>query len=315
MSALGRVGIIANPVAQSGACAAVAERFAAMICDHVGQEECRLLLTEHPGHAIEMARKTQDAYDTLVAIGGDGLVHEVANGLLRIPPKRRPDFAVVPVGSGNDYALTLGMSKDVRRAMHQILAHDVRKMDVGGVNGEYFVETLSFGLDAAIALDTVERRKKSGRHGTILYMESGIDQIVNHRVVNTYHAELPNVGEFAAHPLHITGESYIFAVQIGKTYGGHFKICPDADPQDGLFDVCIAHPPLPVAKALAVFMLAKAGHHVGFKNFEFHKCSSLVVEFDRPPACQADGERVEGSHFEIDMLPRELSVIVGDYRA
>lgn len=315
MAELGKVGIIANPVAQSGACAAVAQRFTAMLCGHIDQDDCALLLTEHPGHAVELARERGDAYDTLVAIGGDGLAHEVANGLLSVPPAKRPVFAVVPVGSGNDYALTLGMSKHLERALQQILARDVRRLDVGGVNGRYFVETLSFGLDAAIALDTVERRKRTGRHGTTLYMESGFDQILHHRVPNVYEAELPNVGETAAHPLHISGESYVFAVQIGKTYGGHFNICPDADPEDGLFDICIAHPPLSVAKALLVFMLAKNGLHRSFANFEFHKCSSLVVEFAHPPACQVDGERLEGSHFEIDILPRELAVIVGDYKA
>lgn len=314
MSDLGRVGIIANPVAQSGACAAVAESFADMLCQQVGQDACRLLLTEHPGHAIDMARAIHDVYDTLIAIGGDGLVHEAANGLMRIPPEYRPDLAVVPVGSGNDYALTLGMSKDPQRALEQILAHDARRMDVGCVNGEYFVETLSFGIDAAIALDTVERRKKSGRHGTILYMESGIDQILNHRVANAYHAELSRAdGE--APSLALAGESYVFAVQIGKTYGGHFKICPDADPQDGLFDVCIAHAPLSAARALLVFLLAKGGHHTGFDCMESHQCPSLVVEFDEAPACQADGEKVTGTHFEVTMLPRELSVLVGDYEA
>lgn len=315
MGDLGRVGIIANPAAQSGAAAAFAEKFAGMLCERIAQEHCRMLLTEHPGHATDMAVQHGGECDTLVVIGGDGIVHEAANGLMRIPSGNRPKFAVVPVGSGNDYALTLGMSGRLDKALQQIVRCDVRKFDVGRVNGEYFVETLSFGIDAAIALDTVERRKRTGRHGTMLYMESGIDQIVNHRNPNAYAARLEGMPlSNGDESLRLEGESYMFAVQIGKTYGGHFKVCPSADPEDGLFDICIAHPPLSALKALFVFMMAKFGWHTGFKMFEFHKARSLVVDFKEPPACQADGEKLIGSHFEIETIPRALDVLVGDVR-
>ncbi len=315
MSELGRVAIIANPAAQSGAAAAAARRFANMLCSHIGQAECRMLLTEHPGHAIDIARSEGQKYDTLVVIGGDGIVHEAANGLMHVPKESRPRFAVVPVGSGNDYALTLGMSTILENACKQILEANVKKLDVGCVNGEYFVETLSFGLDAAIALDTVERRKKTGRHGTILYVESGFDQIMNHLVPQKYEAELMGMPDDpATDMLHLSGESYIFAVQIGATYGGHFKVCPDADPTDGLFDICIAHPPLNPAKALFMFMLAKGGHHTRFKMFEFHRASSLTIEFAEEPACQVDGEGISGTRFEIGMNSRALDVIVGDFK-
>ncbi len=319
MGTLGHVGIIANPAAQSGAAAAAAKRFTKMLCGHVEQSDCRVLLTERPGHAVDMAREAGERYDTLIVIGGDGIVHEAANGLMRVPREHRPRFAVVPVGSGNDYALTLGMSGNLERAMHQILACNVRDMDVGCVNGTYFVETMSFGIDAAIALDTVDRRKRTGRHGTILYVESGFDQIVNHRVANEYEAALIGVPGVApdgplGDAIHLEGSSYIFAVQIGKTYGGHFKVCPDADPTDGLFDICIAHPPLSAAKALFMFMMAKGGRHAKMRPFEFHRASALTVQFASPPAAQTDGERLEGTQFVVSMLPRELSVVVGDVK-
>lgn len=314
MGKLGRVAIVANPVAQSGAAAAFAEKFAQMLRSRVGESGCDMFLTERPGHAVELAASLRGKCDTLVAIGGDGMVHESANGLMRIPSAERPNFAVVPVGSGNDYALTLGMPHDPAAALHQILECDVRKLDVGRVNGEFFVETVSFGLDAAIALDTVERRKKTGRHGTLLYMESGLDQIFNHRVPQAYEARLEGLSGAQGGPLRIEGSSYVFAVQIGKTYGGHFKVCPDASAEDGMFDICIAHAPFGAVKALGVFMLARLGLHARFKMFEFHRASSLVVDFDRPPAVQADGERLEGSHFEIDTLPRALGVIVGNFK-
>ncbi len=315
--ALGHIGIIANPAAQNGACAHLAKRFTRMLREKAGQESCRLLLTEHPGHAINLAAEAGGRVDTLVVIGGDGIVHEVVNGLMRVSRPYRPQLAVVPVGSGNDYALTLGMSTKLERALKQILEARVASVDIGCVNGTYFVETLSFGLDAAIALDTVERRKQNGRHGTILYMESGFDQLVHHRVENEYEAVLVGLkgeqeGAQEGEGLVLAGKSYLFAVQIGKTYGGHFKICPEANPSDGFFDICIAHPPLSALSALTVFMMAKGGRHTKLAPFEFHRARSLTLSFASPPQAQTDGERLEGSDFVISLVERGLSVVVDE---
>ncbi len=313
MGNLGRVAIIVNPAAQNGAAAAVAERFEGMLCGRVDDDACRMVFTDFAGHAADLAASEGARCDTVVAVGGDGLVHEVVNGLMRLDPGQRPALAVVPMGSGNDYALTLGMSHDIGKALEQILACNVRRFDVGCVNGEYFAETLSFGLDAAIAIDTVERRKKSGRRGTILYMESGIDQLLHHLVPQTYKATLegvPGVGS-----LDIEGESYIFAVQVGRTYGGHFDVCPKADPTDGLFDVCITRGRLNAAQALGVFMLARFGLHTRFRMFRFFKAASLTVDFEEAPAAQADGEKLEGARFEVRTVPAALDVLVGDVEA
>lgn len=313
MNHLGKVTIIANPVAQNGAAASVAHEFERMLCGRIADDGCRMHLTERAGHAQDIAAEVGPACDTLVVIGGDGIVHEAANGLMRLGFDDRPNLAVVPVGSGNDYALTLGMSHKPEKALAQILECDVHRLDVGLVNGEYFVETLSFGLDAAIALDTVERRKKSGRRGTVLYMESGFDQLMHHLVPQNYKARLhgvPGTGD-----VDIEGESYIFAVQVGRTYGGHFDVCPKASPEDGLFDVCVTKGRLNAAKATSVFLLARFGLHTRFKMFRFYKASSLVVEFDEPPSAQADGEKVSGTRFEISTIPGALKVIVGDFKA
>lgn len=315
MADLGRIAIIANPTAQSGACAHIAEQFSAKICEHVDQTACKLVLTEHPGHAIDLAYEAKSRYDTLIVIGGDGIVNEAANGLMCIPEAYRPRLAVVPVGSGNDYALTLGMSSNIDKAMHQILECRCERFDVGKVNDKYFVETLSFGLDAAIALDTMERRRRTGKHGTILYMESGLDQIMHHLDKQTYYAEFIDVPNADEGYISCQGQSYTFAVQIGKTYGGHFEVCPDANPQDGYFDICIAHPPITPLKAVGIFMLARFGKHTGFKIFEFLRARALVLEFEDDVACQADGEPVLGRHFEVITLPGALEVVVGDYKA
>lgn len=308
---LGRIGIIANPAAQSGEAAKAATRFYDAITKRLGHETCDLALTKHPGHAIDLAAHAENNFDTLIVIGGDGIVHEAVNGLMSVSEETRPTLGVVPLGSGNDYALTIGMPSDLKRALDCILANKTKQFDVGRANDRYFAETMSFGIDAAIALDTVERRKKTGKHGTRLYMESGLDQILHHLDKYEYKAKLEGV-DGTDKSLELDSSAYIFAIQIGPTYGGHFKVCPDADPTDGLFDICICHPPLNPITAAGVFMLAKSGKHTKFKHFEFHKARSLSIEFDKEPPCQADGEEVKGRKFDIDCIHQALTVITGD---
>ena len=248
------------------------------------------------------------AYDTVLALGGDGVIHEAANGLMRLPAGERPTFGIVPVGSGNDYARTLGMSaRSVDAAVAQLLAARARPADVGRCNGEFFVETLSFGVDAAIALDTVERRARTGRTGTALYLASGMDQLLHHLDCHRYTASFDG-GE------PVRGASFTFAVQVGPTYGGGFRICPDARIDDGLLDVCIAHPPFGVARAVFVFLLAKGGLHTGFRQIELRRARTLSVRFDAPPPVQIDGEPLEAAEYAIDVVPRALGVLVPETR-
>lgn len=319
----GKVLLVANPAAQNGAGAQAAERAASLLRDALGEQALDVVLTQAPGHAEQLAAQAAE-YGAVVTLGGDGVVHEVANGLLSLPADVRPAFGLVPVGSGNDYARTLGMSsRSVDEAVSQLLSARPQRFDVGRCNGRYFVETLSFGLDAAIALETVDRRKRTGKTGTMLYLESGIDQLLHHLDKRTYRlradkrplgsatAGLAVTSDVSAMPgAEETGESYLFAVQVGQTYGGGFRVCPQARTDDGLFDVCIAHPPLGPLYAVLIFLLAKNGHHTRFKQLEFFRADSLALAFDASLPVQMDGERFEADEFDIACVPQALSVLV-----
>ncbi|MEY8461642.1 diacylglycerol kinase family protein [Eggerthellaceae bacterium 24-137] len=319
----GPLALIANPAAQNGRGAWAAVEAASLLSARVGDQGFRLLLTEGPRHATEIVSQLPSETAAVVALGGDGLVNEVACGLMARPAADRPPLGVLPAGSGNDYAATLGMASGLSRAIDQILQFRTVPADVGRVNGRYFVETLSFGLDAAIALDTVKRRVRTGGAGTRLYLESAIDQLFHHLDVYRFQATLegpmPTCGEpfggrgSAAEPTHriVEGDAYLFAVQIGQTYGGGFRITPDASIDDGLFDVCWASPTLGSWKALALLLAAKGGRHTGNSHIHMERTRSLVLEFPVEPPAQLDGEKLEGTRFEIDCLPRAITVIRG----
>ena len=98
-------------------------------------------------------------------------------------------------------------------------------------------------------------------------------------------------------------------MQVGPTYGGGFRICPDADPGDGLLDVCynVRKPLLP--HLLALFGLARSGRHARSSVVSLRRIRHAVLDFAEEPPCQVDGERLQGTHFEIDVIPRALRVV------
>ena len=306
-SDLGKTLFIANPAAQRGNGAQAAQIVYDLLVEWLGEGNVERVLTERPKHATELAASaSRERFDTVITLGGDGAVHEVVNGLMQLAEADRPIFGLVPVGSGNDYARTLGMSECVPDAVVQLIGAREQCADVGRCNGEYFAETLSFGLDAAIALDTVQRRERTGEQGTVLYLKSGLGQLMHHLDTYQMNGLLCNGDE----QTRVSEPILMMAVQVGPTYGGGFRICPDARIDDGLLDICYATAPMNVLEATIKFLSAKNAHHTRWKNIHFGRASSLELSFDRRPPCQIDGEPHIADSYAIDVLPDALRVLV-----
>lgn len=304
----GRVLVVVNPAAQNGA----GERAAAWLRAQAVREgiadRTRVVTTERAGHAAEIARASA-GFDVLIACGGDGTFHEVLQGLMTLPREDRSAFGVLPCGNGNDFARTVGAPltgvEDAWRALRTVR---VEPFDVGVCNGEHFLETLSFGVDAAIALGTQGRRERTGHQGTRLFLEEGVHQLAHHRDALACTIEvLDEAGEVVRA---IDESVHLIAVQLGPTYGGGFAVCPDASPRDGVFDVCACHAPLGFVHAAALFLLAKGGHHQGFeREFAFLRAPGLRIVFQEEPPAQIDGEPIHGTVFAIATIPHALDVL------
>lgn len=312
---LGHTVVIANPTAHSGRGAAAAEKTRRFFEAYRSMTTSfELLLTHAAGEATEMAADLAAA-DTVIALGGDGLIHEVVCGLMRIPQESRPRLAIIAMGSGNDFARTIGARlNQPEEALAQILNGTEQALDVGvidaGTPGEtYVVETLSFGLDAAIALDTTDRRAADTKQtGAGLFATSGV------KIMSKAHTGWPYRARYvdAAGETHeIEGTEIIFALQMGPTYGGGFPITPDASPTDGLIDLCrnVRIPSVPVT--LALFGMARFGRHTASKTVAFDRLTHLEIEFpEEVPPAQVDGEALLGSRHTVDVAPGVLHVIV-----
>ena len=305
---LGKTLLIANPTAHSGAGAK-----AAALSESIFRERPELTtsfelrLTTDKGDAEAWAAEAGD-YDTLIVLGGDGVIHEVVVGLMKLPREQRPALALIPQGTGNDFARTLATPLNNAQASIDSLAKLVKRtVDLGVVNGVHFMETLSFGLDAAIALDTIDKRAEGSKEeGEQLFISSAI-QIVSKETAGCRVRYRFDGGEWAE------TTSLMFAIQVGPTYGGGFKICPNAKPNDGLLDVChnVKKPSVP----LLLLLLARArfGIHTSSKALEFVQARHIDLEFpDEVPPVQVDGDELLGTSFSIDVVPDALDVYVDE---
>jgi diacylglycerol kinase family enzyme len=114
--------------------------------------------TVYPTHASDLARQAAEAgYTLVVAVGGDGTVHEVINGLMQVPVENRPRLGVVPMGSGNDFAHSLSMDPRPAFALRQVFTGRPRRVDIGRLQDgmgrtEFFDNTVGIGFDATVTI-------------------------------------------------------------------------------------------------------------------------------------------------------------------
>lgn len=307
---LGTTLVIVNPAARSGKAAQIAAQ-AASVLENIkassprGLEKYAFHYTVAPLDATRFISNEGAHYRTIITIGGDGIVNEVINGLMAIPSEHRPRLCVIPCGNGDDFARTLSLPRNPTKALQLLSSHALtpKRIDLGKANNHWFVETLSFGLDAAIALETQELRKKTNRTGTSLYVQCGFDQLKNHRDIHKVRVTLDN------HPTQ-TISCYLLAIQNGQSYGGGFKVCPQAQINDGFLDICYVEPHLSFAAATKLFIKAKEGKHVRHPHVKFLKAKKIILEFDQFLSAQIDGELFTDNKVTIEVFPGEIEVLM-----
>lgn len=259
------------------------------------------VLTTCMGEAVEIAA-TAEGYRGIVAVGGDGTVHEVLNGIMRRPEGDRPALGLIPTGSGNDTRRTLGIPSDLTDAALTLASGQCRRFDIGVCNGVYFNNSFAAGLDARVTAKAVEYKSTTKRSGLWLYLTALLHvlfhELYPHHLRITWDDEEP-----------VEQDLLIVASTIGPTYGGGFFITPDAVPDDGLLEICTIDP-LSLPECLVRLPFVVMGKHTRMKPVHMSRHASMVIESETPMPAQIDGEVMVDSRFEVRVLPGAVECIV-----
>lgn len=288
-----------NPAAGHGRSAHFREEVLEAARRHWG--EVTLELTARTGHATELARAHGGGMERVIAVGGDGTVHEVANGLLTAGRDVIPALGVVPVGTGNDFAkMTSSARLRPAEAIAAFATGSARLFDVGHAWGEYFVNSLGVGLDADVA-----RRVNLYKHwpGSLGYIVAAVQAIIHRRSLQL---------RVEADGATWSGPTVVLEVGVGPCAGGVFYLTPDARPDDGLLDVCAIGP-----FGLG-FLLTKAprvlkGRHTTLPQVRMAKGARVrIVSADGPLTAHLDGELRSPGNDVLDVTLRRgvLPVLV-----
>ncbi len=289
--------VIANPAAKHGE----TEKLLPVVKQLLHNLPHDMVLTEYMGHAAKLAEQATNR-DLVVAVGGDGTVHEVLNGLMKHPEQSRPALGLLPTGSGNDTRRTLGIPTDLTQAALSLATGVRRRFDVGVCNGIYFNNSFAAGLDAKVTAKSIEYKTTTRRSGLWLYL-TAVLHVLFHEL-ESFDLEIGFDGAPAERH-----DALIVAITNGQTYGGGFRITPDAIPDDGLFDVCMMDPfSLPEALFRLPFLIV--GKHTKMKPVHMSRHRSLIIECDSAVPAQIDGEVLLEQRYDISMLPGAIECIV-----
>ncbi|NIM96147.1 MAG: YegS/Rv2252/BmrU family lipid kinase [Anaerolineales bacterium] len=264
--------------------------------------------TEYPGHATELASKAvEEGFNVVAALGGDGTVHEVINGLMKIPQNARPLLGIVPLGSGNDFGKNIGIQCDPEQAMLRVFLGDPRSVDIGVIRDntgreEYWNNTLGIGFDASVVFQT---NKITRLQGFAMYLWAVIQTIILHHDV----AHMTIVTDRET----IDQEILMITLCNGPREGGGFNVAPDAKPNDGILDYAL----ISDVSRLMMFRLIPEvlnGTHGRFKQVRMGQFQRIHIDYNRPMAIHTDGEiftsfTSDVSEVSIEVMPDEINVI------
>ncbi len=287
---------IANPNAGRGRGRAIIPEIKAYLQQHsiIGE----IWETKARWDAVDLVQKgLQAGFEVIVAVGGDGTIHEVANGLLRVG--KSVPMGAIRVGTGNDLLRHLQVPTDLNEAMRIILQGKEIKMDAGKVADRYFVNALGVGFDAEVALETqrIHRLK-----GTAVYLYAVMKRLMK------FHT--PKV-RIQMDEQVFDGEITLVTLGNGVSSGGGFKLTPNARVDDGWFDICLIKA-VPRWKVFTILPRVLWGGHINLPDVQMSRAKHVIIDSADDLQAHLEGEIIDldRHHLEITLIPGCLRMIV-----
>jgi diacylglycerol kinase (ATP) len=302
---VGAIRVILNPAAGRGYGAQVEPKLRQ--CLQAEGIDFDLVRTEGPWHATQLAEHAaKDGFEMVVAAGGDGTANEVINGLMAASQNgTAPRLGVIPAGSGSDFASGIGLPANLQEACHRI-AHsqskpiDIGRVTVAGQEPRYFGNVVGVGFDGAVLIETLKMKRL---RGLALYLLAVLKTIfLNFKAPTT---TVTYDGQEMVLP------AMLVSVTNGPREGGGFFIAPEARPDDGLFDVCIAHEVdrLTILRLLPHFL---KGTHVDLDPITMVQARQVTISSPEGLVAHVDGEVLctDAPWIRCEILPGVLDVCI-----
>ena len=276
--------------------------------------------TSAPLEAVTLAEKAATKYSTVIAVGGDGTVHEIVNGLLRASNEGETiTLAVVPLGNGDDFAKMIppqttigGKVFDWQVAIEKITKGQTKLFDVGRMSGdqlrskqdnkpEYFMNGMDIGFGAQAALNFT--KVPSFITGISAYLAAIIKTLIDYRI--------PKVSIQIDDQKAFEQSTTMTAITNGRCFGSGFWVCPEAQVDDGLLDVMVTQS-VGRLKILRLIPKIMKGTHVNEPILKNYRARRVVIKSQQSLVVEADGEipYPQTRHLEVQILDKKLRVIV-----
>lgn len=284
--------IIVNPVAGKGRTTTLIEKVSSMLRERKVKFE--FALTKAPGDATELTREaTKEGWQVIVSLGGDGTASEVIGGLVD------SDLAlgIIPCGTGNDFARSLGVPVNIEQAVHTLFAGKKRKIDIGWERDQIFANIASIGFSCEV---TRRANAMKRLQGSFAYLAA------------TY----KTLSSLKAEPVRIELddeiiETKVISVTISnmKYAGGGMVFAPNAILDDGLFDICIVGE---IGKFSFALTFPQMYRNTGAKHPALSRYRSRVVRIftERAVDKMFDGNINGKTPLEAKVLPKAIDVLV-----
>lgn len=253
---------------------------------------------QYPGQAWESAAQaTRDGAGLIVAVGGDGTLHETLNGLMQARAAQPPALAFVPGGTANIFARALNLPTTPERIARMLLEGVRRRIDIGQVNDRYYATIASTGFDAEVVSRAVRGPRWLGgrpRHAA--------------GIVATLAAYRPRHVRMILDGREYTGPLCFLAAANTSWYGGGLHIAPGARPDDGQLAIVYATN-LTRLETLDVLLKAFSGQHLRHPKVMHTAVKEARVDSDVPLGIQADGEWLGRSAAAFRVIPGAVDLI------
>jgi len=328
-----RIAFLINPIAGGGRALRGWESFRGRIGGEVSFDSYR---SERPGQAVELAeRAALRGYDVVVAVGGDGTIHETVNGLMRAGYRNGaytgPCLGILPLGRGNDFARTFRLQGDIEEVWRRQLAaldgprHHV---DVGRLASDdeppwYFVNMCGAGFDADVAAMANRLPRRLG--GALPYVMGIIFNFValKSRQLEIELSDVIEVSEYTFGGwdniienrddgglvnIRVQEQLLLTLTGIGRFLGGGMMLLPFAEPSDGYLDVMLVRP-VGRVRLLRVLGSSFRGEHVAEPEVAYFRARRVMIRGPSGTNFHADGDYVRQEAAVVDALPRVLPVL------